>query len=198
MAITQTTPPNQVSTLTSPLSLVGPPIADREFLDQVSMVRNSLTLHGQHITLNRDIAPTARSRMQLRLRELNLWTSPQKINKSAHAIAIAEMLQCYPSLARADAKAMTAKFVSEVADLPTWAVERACVAVRRGDADCSLDFPPATPRLRAIVLRYVQPVWAEQIELHKLLAAEVETRPPPAERERVTKGFQQLGELLRK
>ena len=74
----------------------------------------------------------------------------------------------------------------DLSGLPLWALKQACQDISRGKVEgCSLDFPPAAPRLRSIADEIVAPVLDESFALHAILTAPVEHEPSPEERARV-------------
>lgn len=184
-------PNNLPSTSTSQPSPV--PAFDRALADRIAAVRNTAQQRGQQLVLLQAIPQHTAAAMRKRMMALADGLGKQHASEARHLAAIAAMLDCWPSLAKADKLQLARKFVGECADQPSWAVEKACMAVRLGQApDVSFDFPPPTIRLRAEVQRHTAPVLQEAIDIRNLLEAEVEYQPGPEERARVTLGFQKL------
>jgi hypothetical protein len=190
--------PNLPSTSTSPLSPI--PAFDRGLADAIAAVRNTAEQRGEVTVLRAAIPHELRERMRTRLSRLLAGLQGGNTDDLRRVgVAVAALLDCFPSLRRADARDVTAKFVSEVKDLPAWAVEKACAQMRRGEvSDVSVDFPPSTVRLRQVTVGIMAEPTQEAFDIRRLLTAEVEHQPTAEERERVTLGFKRLvGDLQR-
>lgn len=161
-------------------------------------MRNASEERGGRLVLY--TAPSAELRERMRQRSRNLTRALQHVDRGAMAVAIAGMLRSLSpnrKVSDDEAKKSIAQFVAIVEGLPTWAVQRACHALSSGKVDgVSLDFLPTTARLRQVAESYCTPLWDEQVQLHKLLEAEVEERPPESERLRVGQGLRSLADAL--
>lgn len=110
--------------------------------------------------------PGDSDRAILSQRQRALMGAIGKADKIAVKDAVAAMLACFPQFHReTDRKVLQqtiAKYVQELAELPTWACQRACDDIRMGKApDVSQDFPPSTIRVRALAEFYLVPIKAE-------------------------------------
>ena len=84
--------------------------------------------------------------------------------------AVARMFAGYPSQRNSDARATVATYVLELGNLPVWAVERACDAVRLGNVpDINPDFPPSSVRLNQIASLDFDVARAEKGRIEALL-----------------------------
>lgn len=84
--------------------------------------------------------------------------------------AIARMFAGYPSQRNSDAQSTVATYVMELGNLPAWAIERACEAVRQGKVpDISLDFPPSSARLNQIAAAELNIAKSEKGKIEALL-----------------------------
>ena len=81
-----------------------------------------------------------------------------------------------------------AQYVTVLADLPAWAVERGC----RSYAAKSEQFPPSAGVLRAECVRVVDPYWKELSDVGAVLDADVIPDHLPVERERMAGRFADL------
>lgn len=83
--------------------------------------------------------------------------------------AIAALFAGYPSQRNTNPQDIVAVYVSQLQDLPVWAVERACRSVIRGHAEgVSLDFAPSVARLYQLAKGEIG---IAQAEAHTIMAA---------------------------
>jgi hypothetical protein len=115
-------------------------------------------------------------------------------DRRAAAIAVAEMLACYGDKIKDDVRKVAALFVREMDDLPIWAIERGCTAIRMGSAPgISFTFPPTTIEARVLVESYIKPLVDESFEIGLVLnGRKADYVPTPEERERVSLKFNDL------
>lgn len=122
--------------------------------------------------------PAERELLGVRLESLQRALQPaayNDIDRKKIAASVLEMVGMnYASMINADRQKIAAAYVVELQDLPAWAVERACLAVRRGKVpDLNPDFPPSAPRLHQIAEAEMKAVRAEKEEISSVLALEV-------------------------
>ena len=141
-----------------------------------------------------------REKLQVRRAALSKAAIGKSERKPA-ARAITEMLLCYRNATRAneDVRDVVTKYVTELHDLPTWAIEMACNAIRLGQAkNISMTYPPSTIELRVLVLSYLKPLRDEMINIDQVLTAEKYREPiSDAERQRVGVKMKNLADELR-
>ena len=101
-----------MNSLTSTSTSPPIPAFDRALADDVAALRNTAEPCGRdNLTLPEPIAPALRDRMAVRLRALTVVSSAAAVDRKRAGLAVAQLLDCFPQLARGDAKALTAKFV---------------------------------------------------------------------------------------
>lgn len=136
-----------------------------------------------------------RGRLPERLR----FTAPERVECERHAAAlaaftdagpsrvigaaVASMLACFPAQAASDdaMKARAVGYLTALADLPAWAVERgAAYWMRRehGEGRENYAFAPSPPELRRLAVIAAAPLRAELKATRRLLDAEIETEIP--------------------
>jgi hypothetical protein len=117
--------------------------------------------------------------------------------KKRAGVAVAAMLAGWIGAKVADPAAKVQAYVAVLGDLPSWAVERACLAVARGHVDgLSPDFPPSAARLHQLGAELVEVLRREADDLHRVRVAEHVVTITPEERARVGAKFKDLGEEL--
>lgn len=111
--------------------------------------------------------------------------------------AIAEMLDGFSSLRNVDRRGLVAGFVTDLQNLPAWAVENACGKVRRGEVEgLSLDFAPSSPRLFSLAAAELVPLKAEDFCIAATLRLVAYSGPTAEEQSRVAEKFRALAESL--
>ena len=125
------------------------------------------------------------------LRGLRTWNTEEIVR------AVSRMLSCFEQYLHETgnekrevaSRKIAAKWALELqaAKIPSWAIERACDAVREGRAgDVSKDFPPSIPRITALAESYCTEHRAELDKITDALKGEPFLEPPsPEEKERV-------------
>jgi hypothetical protein len=89
---------------------------------------------------------------------------------------------------KTEAALITAKYIDILQELPLWAIARACHEIERGTvSDVSLDYPPAAPRLREVVLRFMAFQQEEYARITSLLRARIEPPRTPEEIKRMAR-----------
>lgn len=96
--------------------------------------------------------------------------------------AVATMLACFPAQAASDEalKARAHGYLTALADLPAWAVDRgASYWMRREHAEGreNYAFAPSPPELRRLAVIAARPLRAERHAIRRLLKARVEAEP---------------------
>lgn len=135
------------------------------------------------------------------LRALRLWNTEEVVR------AISRMLSCFEQYlhetgddGRAVAnKKIAAKWAAELQGVPSWAIERACDAIREGRAEgVSKDFPPSIPRVRDLAESYCAEYRMELDKIGDALRGEPFIEPPSAEeRDRVSTKLRTFADALR-
>jgi hypothetical protein len=151
-------------------------------------------------------APDAKLRSLLQIRLYELQTALLAAHPAHLACAIAEMLLGFGS-ARAseeEAEAVVTQYVTVLAHLPLWAVQRACKRFAAGSVtktecpDWKLAYAPSTAQLCHLVESMVQVHRTEEKRIREVLFNSVPRYvPSKAEREAIIKGFEQLHQDLR-
>lgn len=120
-------------------------------------------------------------------------SSPREI-----APVIGELLLAY-SPQRADAQTTAAKtkgYLEALFDVPLWATREALARWQRGEAGGDIredeySFAPSTARLRRLALRIASVAAGKAMRLERVLEAEAEYLPSPAEREANARGLEE-------
>ena len=156
------------------LSLV--PTVDRNARDALNMARNRLfrDYPAMPAILSEPLSPDVRNTLMHRSDVLAACLAPAA--KSEHqqmAAAISLMLGGFGGSTSGPAEHLTAIYVSEMRDLPLWAIVGACKAISRGEVEgASLDFKPSVARLRQAVRALMAPWDEEMFHLREVLNAE--------------------------
>lgn len=143
------------------------------------------------------VSPTDRRTLSNRLAELAGALKPLSgTHEAARAsAAIGGLLAGFPALRTADAKSLVDGYLVTLADLPAWAIERACLAAAREKIEgLSPDFAPTAARLHQIADTEMQSVRGEMSGLRVVLSAEVEIEISDAERRRVAERMRQFAD----
>lgn len=145
--------------------------------------------------------PTAAQRELLESRHKQLVAHLGQHDRSIIGAAVIELLGCYRNALKPgeDAQAVAAKYVKEMAGLPTWACLRACTSVRLNHAEgFSMDYPPSTIKLRDYAASYCAVAMRETSDIFAVLhAARGPSKVSDDERERVGEKLKGLAEQLR-
>lgn len=98
----------------------------------------------------------------------------------------------------ADAKAIAKTYAGVLGDMPPWAVaEAAGRYARRQVPGHNPSFPPSTAELAEAARKILEPFQLEAANLRAVVEMKPLPPPDPAERERITKGFDDLKKVLR-
>lgn len=138
------------------------------------------------------LLPADRTSLERRKALLEHWLRPApKDDYPRLTKTIAEMLGSFGAGSNGSEKAIVAKWLHVVSDLPTWAIMQACAQIEGGEAEgVSLDYRPSAPRLKAVAKSALAP-WLEELANIKLVLTAEALEPQDAlMRERI-------GELLR-
>ena len=143
-----------------------------------------------------------RSRLQIRLMELQAALLPAR--PADLAPAVAQMLLGFGSARGSeDAEAIVAQYVTALAHLPLWAVQQACLHFARGSvtkAECpdwKPAYAPSTAQLCRLAEGLVYELWREERRITDVLNGIPRYRPSKEERERVSRGLEELRERVR-
>lgn len=119
------------------------------------------------------LAAPHRAVLDRRKRQVEAWLAPAP--KSDHPRlcgAIGEMLGSFLAGSSGE-RAVVAKWLQVVQDLPSWAILDACSKIELGEADgASLDYRPSAPRLRDVARNGMLPWLEELAHLRAVLSAE--------------------------
>lgn len=177
------------------------PAPDLEAWRIVAHVRNGATREAGKLVLAHDRvpSPTERRRLQQRLHALN--TAVSNHDRRAVGTAIADLLGCYRNAFKAgeDPKPVIAKYVQELAAVPTWCVQRVCDEMRSGAAgDGVATYPPSTIQVKLACEEYLARPRQEIGEIVEVLQAKCAEAPmTDEERDRVAAGMRQLAADLK-
>lgn len=131
----------------------------------------------------------------LRARQLSLLSCLDDHDVKAKAALVADMLGCYGGYkdeTRDDKRKVVTKFVQELKEVPTWAVARACQAIKTGSApDISMSRRPTTIEVRHCANTYLTPSRLELRRIAAVLGGKL-ARPPISEEE-----AKRVGESMR-
>lgn len=166
-----------------------PPLQTRAMSDLISIFRNRLiSAPGGHILSADEMpSPSARQALQGRSDELARWLDPG--TPGAAAKALGALFLGFPSGRGADeAKAAVAVYASQMRDLPSWAVERACAAaIRKGGK-----YAPSAGEFHALASAEVAAFRRERAQILQILDADAVSSPDPESRARVADGWRKL------
>lgn len=170
----------------------APPPAGREFVDTLAVLMNRAEPGERgELLLDNPLPPAIRSALDHRAGVLRgALRKPGRDEHTAIMSAVVQMLGSFRSSGgtKDDPRAVAAKYVEVLADLPLWAIQRVCKAVERGLVEgISLDFPPSTARLRAAVEEEVEPIWTEGLQIGRLCRAQIKRKISAEESERLMK-----------
>lgn len=189
---------NSLSTTTSTSPQILP---DRGTADLIARFQNRLDREGRSWFL--PALPTADERRAIEARRGDVRRSLRPISmvhadKERAALAITAMLTAWIHTGRADPKSTVAAYVMHLADLPLFAIEKACGDVARGYVDgLSPDFPPAAPRLHQLAMDACEKLSGEAATIDRILNAELRVEISEDERARVSARFKELAERMR-
>ncbi len=134
-------------------------------------------------------SPAERAALQHRLDVLRGALVPAGHAAAAARVgaAVSDMLGGgYASLQNVDRKQHVAGYVAALQDLPAWAVERACSAVRKGQVEgLDPDWPPTHARMHQIAERETATVHAERKQIEAVLALRLPQTADEAQRARM-------------
>ena len=138
------------------------------------------------VELRRALAVAERSDLGARKAVLETWLRPGSPEKMS--LAIADMMMGFPggNVSEDDAEAITASYAFSCRDLPTWAVQRACLRFRSGqvraseigEKTISFGFRPSSAHLCKIAGALAEPLRAELDRIEAVLKGEVTMLPP--------------------
>ena len=130
-----------------------------------------------------------RERLERYLASTNNCIVPAKAHDVETEIAVL-MMAFYSArtTSKTEAAAMMRVYAEVLRDLPLWAIKEGFARVKAGEVEgLSLDFPPAAPRLRAVVSEVMQMLLADRHNINVVLAARVATPEDPLVAEQLRK-----------
>ncbi len=184
-------------TQTNALTISGR-ISDAAALDAA---RSVLVYEGGMPVLIEPLSSGHRAALERRANALAGQLAPMRGEAQAARAraALAALFGSVATLAGRDAAAMVNSYMLALADLPAWAIERACVqAVRGGVPGLNPDFAPTAARLHEMARALIAEASAERLVIGDVLRARIEPPANPAMRERVGKLFAELSAELKK
>jgi hypothetical protein len=123
-----------------------------------------------------------RSTMQRRSQALHGRLRPVSgtmTDKEAAVRALSSMFGGFPSLRNADTQGMIAAYMLDLQELPLFAIEAACVDVRKGRiVGLDKDWPPSAARVFEAAERHATKVYGEKLKFDRVLAI-TKVVPPP-------------------
>lgn len=137
------------------------------------------------------LRPADRVALERRKALLDHWLRPAPREDYPRLTkAIAEMMGSFGAGSSSE-KAIVAKWLQVVSDLPSWAILRACLQIEGGEAEgASLDYRPSAPRLKAVAKEVMAP-WLEELAQVRAVLSAKPLEPEDAEMRK------RVGELLR-
>lgn len=176
------------------------PVADQGSSMALSVAKNLLTRDypSDPGYLLEPLKPADRVALERRKAMLDHWLLPASREDYPRLTkAIAEMMGSFGAGSSSE-KAVVAKWLQVVSDLPSWAILRACALIESGDAEgASLDYRPSAPRLKAVA-RDVMAPWLEELaQLRAVLAVKALEPEDAAMRARVGALLRGLASELR-
>lgn len=144
--------------------------------------------------------PSADQRQRLAARHRALVAHVAKNDKARVVTAVVALMGCYPNARKAgdDVQKIAAKYAAELRDVPTWAIERTCAAIRNNEYPEHATYPPSTIAIKGLAEGYVKTVREEASRIFEILHAEKLPEPvSEAERQRIGGGMRQLADHLR-
>ncbi|MBB5045940.1 hypothetical protein HNR60_000675 [Rhodopseudomonas rhenobacensis] len=184
---------NQVSAASSTSLQISP--ADRAAL---ALARNSLV--GDELA--QPLPVDLRQRLNLFLVATDDRTKPATAHQIETEIAVL-MMAFYSArtTSKSEAAAMMRVYSEVLIDLPLWAIRDGFAKIKAGEVEgASLDFPPAAPRLRQVVVETMQSLLMDRHNIRKLLVAPVAPPENPEMADRVSRvireGYQKLSAHL--
>lgn len=116
---------------------------------------------------------------------------PDRDDIRAKAVLIARLLSGFPAQ-QLEQDTRAEAYFSALEGLPSWAVERAVGKVNRGEAGLDTRFAPSPAQMAVEVRKVTLPIRDDLATLERLKVAVGERDPDPAEKARVSAGFDDL------
>jgi hypothetical protein len=163
------------------------PMFDRIAAQTLAICRNNLveTREGPQTLVHIDGA----TKQILSSRQAYLLRQIKSHDLKAKAALIADMLKCYGERRDENLKMTVATFVSELRDIPTWAVSLACQAIKVGAAaEVSPSYRPTTIQVVLVARRYLSPTLTELHSISDVLRATPYVRPMTEDEREVVRG----------
>jgi hypothetical protein len=180
-----------------------PLLPDRALSDALDSLLTDDVDRGKRILA---YAPDAklRSLLQIRLYKLQAALTPGRSADLARTVA--EMMLGFSAarVSEEDAELVATQYVKALGHLPLWAVAQACLRFARGrvtKAECpdwKRAYAPSTAQLCQIAEALVRNYWREEARINAALTGIPAYRPTNAERERVSRRFEELQQELKR
>lgn len=192
-----------VSAPSSKGSLVGPSV-DRDAALALDLASNLVEVEypGGPLIVVGGLPDSVRRPLVSRMAALVKSMLPMAANE--HGLAgeqVRRMLSKFggPSIDAEAARGIVAGYVEDCADLPLWALRDACGMLCRGEvAGASLDYRPASARVRDTARRLLEPIRAELDRVQRVLNAKPVPEPDPAMKARIGALLAELAENMRR
>jgi hypothetical protein len=162
---------------------------------QVAKIVNSVgpsleLLYGDQFAIEEQHAPSARDVACLYRRTdvLSHYVEARDAEKTASVIS--QMLAGFPSLRRdvTEAKMMVSAYLSVLADVPPWAVEKACLSYLRKPTP----FAPAPGEILESAMEECRQIETELAQIRRVTGAKLCLPVPEGQRERVSRMMRDL------
>jgi hypothetical protein len=136
----------------------------------------SACIHGE-IPHDRALEPEARKSLENRLSLIKAWFAPAGEDNVKDHIAILFTVMAHRQFAEMDSKILIRVYMADLADLPAFALQRACERFRKGEAGDG-KWVPSIGELRAETRRLCEDLEREKAEIVTVLTARVLAPPP--------------------
>lgn len=154
--------------------------------------RTALTRAHNSLTNNELLEPVSvdlRDRLSSFLASTSDRTQPATLAQIETEVAVL-MMAFYSArtTSKAEATAMMQVYAEVLQGLPLWAIKDGFAKIKAGQVEgASLDFPPAAPRLKQVVVEVMQPLMLDRYHAQKVLSARVAPAENPEMSEAVRK-----------
>lgn len=151
--------------------------------------------------------PTDAERVELSRRHKSIVSNLTHFDEHQISSAIAETIACYRNFVKPEdgsknesgALKVLRKYVNEMRGIPTWAIVKACYAIRTGTAPgISMQFPFSTIELRVLAESYITKFQDEATEISRILLGKPLPEPiSDEERKRLGRKFERLAHKMK-
>lgn len=136
----------------------------------------SACVNGE-IPHDRALEPEVRKSLENRLNLIKAWFAPAGEEGVKEHIAILFTVMSHRQFAEMDGKILIRVYMADLADLPAFALQRACERFRKGEAGDG-KWAPSIGELRAETRRLCEDLEREKAEIITVLSAKVLSPPP--------------------